>query len=142
MASPNLRTHRLIDPSRGKLFGHLTPVPKSLVLWLGWWRNRQPRADPHVAPVHGERLRLPPTPVQASEAERLRYDACRCVNRASAAGSPVRLPTWFQRAPAWPRCHAELPAGAQALDAPHLFIIHTEHSQAAGAPANLTEEFA
>jgi len=142
MASPSLATHRATDPMLGPQFGHLTRVPHAIMLWLGWWQNRMPPADPRVSPVHGDLSRLPPTLVQASEAEMLRDDARRYVNRASTAGSPVQLQTWAHMVHVWQLFHPELPEGAQALDEVHRFIVHTEHGQPAGAAGILNKESA
>jgi monoterpene epsilon-lactone hydrolase len=78
-----------------------------------------------VSPVYGDLSRLPPVLVQTSEAEMLRDDARRYVNRAVAAGSPARLQTWDHMVHVWQIFHPQLAEGRDALDEIRKFLAAT-----------------
>ncbi len=82
LASPSLKANLHSDAMLGPLFGKLTKVPRSLLLWIGWMQTRINPRDPVVSPVYGDLSNLPPVLVQASEAEMLLDDSRRYVNRA------------------------------------------------------------
>ena len=115
LASPSLRKHRESDPMLGPLFGKLAGVPQVLLLWLGWLLVRINPRDPSISPLRGDLSRLPPVLVQVSEVEMLRDDGRRYVNRARAAGSPVRLQSWAHMVHVWQIFNPELPEARQAL---------------------------
>jgi acetyl esterase/lipase len=125
LSSPSLRSNIATDPMIGPLFGGLAKLPHALLLWVGWYRTRINPCDPVVSPVHGDLSRLPPVLVQASEAEMLRDDARRYVNRAVAAGSPMRLQTWDHMVHAWQIFHPELAEGREALEEVRKFLAAT-----------------
>jgi epsilon-lactone hydrolase len=116
LASPSLRANVRSDAMLGPLFGPLTRVPQWVLLWLGWIRNRINPRDPLISPVYGDLSNLPPLLVQASEAEMLLDDSRRYVNRAHAAGSPVRLQTWSHVVHAWHIFNPELSEARDALE--------------------------
>lgn len=115
-ASPSLRANLRSDAMLGPLFGPLTRVPSPLLLWLGWIRHRINPRDPVISPVYGDLSNLPPVLVQASEVEMLLDDSRRYVNRARAAGSPVRLQTWNHMVHVWQIFNPELPEARGALE--------------------------
>ena len=125
LSSPSLRSNIASDPMIGPLFGGLARFPHALLLWLGWYQTRINPRDPVVSPVYGDLSRLPPVLVQASEAEMLRDDARRYVNRAAAAGSPVRLQTWDHMVHVWQIFHPELAEGREALEEVRKFLAVT-----------------
>jgi acetyl esterase/lipase len=125
LASPSLRAHVASDPMLGPLFGWLARIPRALLLWAGWWQTRINPRDPVVSPVYGDLSRLPPVLVQASEAEMLRDDARRYVNRAVAAGSPVQLQTWDHMVHVWQIFHPELTEGREAIEEIRKFLATT-----------------
>lgn len=125
LASPSLRANIPSDPMLGPLFGRLAKVPNALLLWASWLQTRINPRDPVVSPVYADLSRLPPVLVQASEAEMLRDDARRYVNRAVAAGSPVQLQTWAHMVHVWQIYHPELPEGRDALDEIRKFLAAT-----------------
>jgi epsilon-lactone hydrolase len=125
LGSPSLHAHIATDPMLGPLFGRLTRVPRALLLWGAWLQTRINPRDPVVSPVYGDLSRLPPVLVQASEAEMLRDDARRYVNRAAAAGSPARLQTWDHMVHVWQIFHPELAEGREALDEIGRFLAAT-----------------
>jgi len=115
LASPSMRTNVHSDAMLGPLFGKLARVPGWLMLWGGWLQTRINPSDPLVSPVRGDLSRLPPVLVQASEVEMLRDDARRYVNKARAAGSPVRLQTWNHMVHVWQIFNPELTEAREAL---------------------------
>jgi acetyl esterase/lipase len=125
LASPSLRANMAGDVMLGPIFGGLARLPDTLLLWLMWMRNRINPRDARVSPARGDLARLPPTLVQASEAEMLRDDARRYVNRAVAAGSPARLQTWDHMVHVWQIFHRELPEAREALEEVRRFLAVT-----------------
>jgi monoterpene epsilon-lactone hydrolase len=113
--SPSLKTHMETDPMLGPLFKSLAKVPKVMLLWGAWFQNRMSPSHPLISPVLGNLKGLPPTLVQCSAMEMLRDDARRYVNKAVAAGSPVRLQTWDHMVHVWQIYHPELAEGRQAF---------------------------
>lgn len=125
LGSPSLRRHLGSDPMLGPLIGPMLRVPRPLLLWSSWLLTRINPRHPDISPVHGDLSRLPPVLVQASEAEMLRDDARRYVNRARAAGSPVQLQTWDHMVHVWQIFHPELPEGREALEQAAAFLRAT-----------------
>jgi acetyl esterase/lipase len=115
LASPSMRKHVASDPMLGPLFGRLARVPQWLLLWFGLLQTRINPSDPLISPLRADLSRLPPVLVQASESEMLYDDARRYVNRAQAAGSPVRLQSWNHMVHVWQIFNPELPEAEQAL---------------------------
>jgi epsilon-lactone hydrolase len=114
--SPSLKGNLATDPMLGPLFGALVKVPRSMLLWFGWMQNRMRPSDPVISPVFGNLAGLPPTLVHASDAEMLRDDSVRYVNRAKAAGSPVTLQTWSHMVHVWHFYHPQLAEGRAAME--------------------------
>jgi len=115
LSSPSLRQNVRTDPMLGPLFGKMALVPQTLLLWFGWLQTRINPSDPVISPLRGDLSRLPPVLVQASEAEMLFDDSRRYVNRAQAAGSPVRLQRWGHMIHVWQIFNPELPEAREAL---------------------------
>ena len=103
------------DAMLGPLFGPLAKLPQWVLLWIGWIQNRINPRNPVISPVYGDLSNLPPVLVQASEAEMLLDDSRRYVNRAQAAGSPVKLQTWSHVVHAWQIFNPELTEARDAL---------------------------
>ena len=116
LSSPSLKSNLRSDAMLGPLFGKLTRVPHAVLLWLGWLQNRINPRDPVISPVYGDLSNLPPVLVHASEVEMLLDDSRRYVNRAQAAGSPVRLQTWNHMVHVWQIFNPELTEAREALD--------------------------
>jgi acetyl esterase/lipase len=100
----------------GPMFGALAKVPRALLAWGGWLQTRINPSNPVVSPVQGDLRGLPPVLVQASTSEMLLDDSRRYVNKARAAGSPVRLQTWAHMVHVWQIFNPQLPEANQALD--------------------------
>jgi acetyl esterase/lipase len=122
LSSPSLKANVRSDAMLGPLFGPLTKLPRPVLLWLGWARNRMNPRNPLVSPVYGDLSNLPPILLQASRAEMLVDDSRRYVNRARAAGSPARLQTWDHVVHAWQIFNPELPEARDALDEVSKFL--------------------
>lgn len=126
LGSPSMRDNIETDAMLGPMFRPLARVPRSLLLWVGWLRNRTSPASPVLSPVFGDLSGLPPTLVHASEAEMLRDDARRYVNRAVAHGSPARLQTWPHMVHVWQMFYPQLTEARQAWEQIRLFIDEVE----------------
>ena len=139
LGSPSMRTNVATDPMLGPMLGSLARVPRVVLLWFGWLGMRIVPCDPRVSPVHGDLSGLPPTLVQASDAEMLRDDARRYVNRAVAAGSPATLQLWPHMVHVWQLFHPELAQGREALEEIGRFLrAHTPCADAAATAAAAT----
>jgi epsilon-lactone hydrolase len=132
LASPSLKANLHTDAMLGPLFGTLTRVPRTLLLWTGWIQTRIRPCDPVVSPVYGDLSNLPPVLVHASEAEMLLDDSRRYVNRAQAAGSPVRLQTWSHVVHVWQIFNPELPEANEALEEIRKFLAAASPGTASG----------
>jgi acetyl esterase/lipase len=121
-SSPTLRTNLATDPMLGPLFHSLSKLPRPLLRWGAWFSSRVRPSDPRVSPVFGDLSNLPPMLVQASGAEMLLDDSRRYVNKAVAAGSPVRLQTWSHMVHVWQIFYPELPEGREALEEVRQFL--------------------
>lgn len=115
LGSPSLKTNIPTDPMLGPMFAAMTKVPRPLLLVTSWMQNRIRPNQPVVSPVYGDLSNLPPVLVQASEVEMLVDDARRYVNKASAAGSPVRLQTWNHVVHVWHLFDPELTEAREAF---------------------------
>ena len=115
LGSPSLKANLATDAMLGPLFGPLAKVPRTVLLWLGWFQTRTRPCDPVISPVYGDLSRLPPVLVQASDTEMLLDDGRRYVNRAQAAGSPVKLQTWNHMVHVWQIFNPELTEARDAL---------------------------
>jgi acetyl esterase/lipase len=115
LASPSLRANVATDPMLGPLFGPMARVPTVLLLWMGWLQTRINPRDPIVSPLRADLSGLPPVLLQASEVEMLFDDSVRYVNRAQAAGSPVRLQRFGHMVHVWQIFNPELPEAREAL---------------------------
>jgi monoterpene epsilon-lactone hydrolase len=121
-SSPSLKTNMTSDPMLGPMFKSLAKVPRSMLLWGTWLQTRRRPSHPSISPVFGDLSGLPPLLVHASEAEMLRDDSRRYVNKAVAAGSPVTLQTWRQMVHVWHIFYPELPEGREALKEIETFL--------------------
>ncbi len=94
LASPSLVKNIDTDVMQGRSFGPIAKAPKVFSLGLGFLMNKINPSDPIVSPLLGDLSNLPPTLLQASEAEMFLDDAVRYVNKANAHGSISVLQTW------------------------------------------------
>jgi monoterpene epsilon-lactone hydrolase len=115
LASPSLRANVRTDVMLGPMFGPLARLPQWVLLWIGYLQTRINPCDPVVSPVRGDLANLPPTLLQACDAEMLYDDSCRYANRARAAGSPVQLQSWSLGVHAWQIFNPELTQARDAL---------------------------
>lgn len=115
LGSPSVRGNIATDPMLGPAFGPMARMPQWVLLWVGWLQTRIRPSDPLVSPLRGDLSRLPLVLVQASEVEMLFDDSRRYVNRAQAAGSPVRLQRWAHMVHVWQLFNPELPEAREAF---------------------------
>lgn len=114
-SSPSLRGNLETDTMLGPLFGGLLKIPRPLLAWFYLLETRFRPVDPEVSPLRGDLSNLPPTLIQASEAEMLLDDARRYVNKARAAGSPAQLQTWRGLLHVWQIFNPEVPEAVEAF---------------------------
>lgn len=122
LSSPSMSDNIETDAMLGPMFGQLAKIPRILLLWWAWIQARMTPANPVLSPVFGDLSRLPPTLLHASEAEMLRDDARRYVNRAVSQGSPARLQTWPHMVHVWHMFYPGLPEAREAWEEIHKFI--------------------
>jgi acetyl esterase/lipase len=123
----NLATDVMLAPALRPLV-RLPPFLRSLSIV---WAYRVRPANPIASPLFDDLSGLPPTLVQASEAEMLLDDARRYVYKARAAGTPARLQTWAGMFHVFQIFERELPQARDAWTKISQFI----KQQAAEAPA-------
>jgi len=121
-SSPTILRNMESDAMLGPMFRQLSKVPRPLVWWLVWLQARISPSSPLVSPVFGDLSGLPPTLLQASEAEILYGDSVRYVNRAVAAGSPARLQSWPHMVHVWHMFYPQLTEAREAWDEVGKFI--------------------
>lgn len=121
-SSPSLRRNMDSDPMLAPLFRGLRMVPVPVLWWFTWLQSRISPSNPLVSPVFGDLSGLPPTLLQASEAELLFDDSLRYVNRAVAAGSPARLQSWGHMVHVWQMFYPQLTEAREAWDEIGKFI--------------------
>jgi len=127
LGSPSLRANVGTDALLGPLFGKLTLVPRSVLLWGGLLQNRMQPHRPVISPLFGNLSGLPPTLIQASSVEMLLDDSVRYANKAHAAGSPVTLQTWNHVVHVWHIFDPELSEAREAFDEIRKFLA--QHGQ-------------
>ena len=92
----------------------LNSLPQFVKSWWVLWTYKVRPSNPRVSPLLGDLSDLPPTLVQASEAEMLLDDARRYVNKACASGSPAKLQTWTDMVHIWQIFDPQLPQAVEA----------------------------
>jgi len=115
-SGPSIRNNLLTDIMLGPMFGVLTRIPKWVLGWIYMGENRIKPSNPIVSPVFGDLADLPPVLIQVSEAEMLLDDARRYVNKARAAGSPVRLQSWAGLLHVWQIFYPDVPEARDAMN--------------------------
>ncbi|HEY5646506.1 MAG TPA: alpha/beta hydrolase [Pseudomonadales bacterium] len=134
-SSPSLASNIATDHMLGPMFGRITRLPRSVVVWFAWLSNRMHPCDRRISPLRGDLAGLPPTLIHASEAEMLLDDARRYVNKANDAGSEATLETWHHMLHVWHAFEPRLPEAQEAFEHIHRFMQLVAPS-AAGATAS------
>ncbi|MCX7174978.1 MAG: alpha/beta hydrolase [Proteobacteria bacterium] len=122
LSSPSIKTNLATDAMLAPLFKQILKLRRSVLLWSALVQNRMSPSNPLISPVFGDLSNLPPILVQASEVEMLRDDSRRYVNKAVAAGSPVRLQTWNHVVHAWHLFDPALTEARQAFEEIRKFL--------------------
>lgn len=113
-SSPSLKQNLHTDPWLAPMFQALSRIPRPILLWSILLHNKLNPRNPVISPVFGDLSNLPPTLVQASNAEMLFDDARRYVNKAQRANSPAYLQSWGHMVHVW---HFFYPQLTEARDA-------------------------
>ena len=92
----------------------LNKLPQSVKSWYVFWTYKVRPCNPLASPLLGDLTNLPPTLVQASEAEMLLDDARRYVYKACASGSPAKLQTWTDMVHIWQIFDPKIPEAVEA----------------------------
>jgi len=92
----------------------LNKLPQFVKSWYVFWTYKLRPCSPLASPLLGDLSNLPPTLVQASEAEMLLDDARRYVYKACASGSPAKLQTWPDMLHIWQIFDPQIPEAVEA----------------------------
>jgi len=92
----------------------LNRLPQFIKSWWVVWTYRVRPGNPVASPLLGDLSNLPPTLVQASDAEMLLDDARRYVYKAHASGSPIKLQIWANVVHVWQIFDPQLPQAGEA----------------------------
>ena len=114
----NLNTDIMLKPMAKKL----AKIPRWLMLSAGAFVAPYNTKDPEISPLLGKLHDLPPTLIQASDAEILLDDSRRYANKAKSAGSIATLQIWSGMPHVWQMFHPELCAAQEAFDEIQKFI--------------------
>jgi acetyl esterase/lipase len=106
----NLATDIMLKP----FMKALVKLPQFVKSWYVFWTYKLRPCNPLASPLLGDLSNLPPTLVQASEAEMLLDDARRYVFKACASGSPAKLQTWSDMVHIWQIFDPQLPQAREA----------------------------
>lgn len=121
-SGPSMKANIETDAMLGPMFKGLAKIPRPLLLWGGWFQNKITPSSPVISPIFGDLGNLPPTLVHASEAEMLRDDGRRYVNRAVSHGSPAKLQTWPHVVHVWHMFYPQLTEAREAWDEIEKFL--------------------
>ncbi len=125
-SSPSIRRNVATDVMLGPMFGPLLKLPQVIRAWLYLFEFRFNPANPVVSPIFGDLSNLPPTLIQASEAEMLLDDARRYVRKARASGSPAVAQSWPHMLHVWQIFYPEMPQARQAMQEVQRFLQSLE----------------
>lgn len=92
--SPSLKRNIDTDIMQGKMLGPAVRAPKAVFLWMTYFMHGINPGSPLMSPLLGDLSNLPPTLLQASEADMFLDDAIRYANKANAHGSLAVVQTW------------------------------------------------
>jgi acetyl esterase/lipase len=127
-SSPSMRDNVPTDAMIGHTVGRLTTLPPTLIYLFTLVSARMRPTDPRISPIFGDLSNLPPTLIQVSDAEILRDDGRRWVNKARSQGTDARLQWWPGMIHVWHAFADILPEAEEAFDRIEEFI--SEHSAA------------
>ena len=110
----SLRSNQDTDIMLKPFLKVLNKLPQFVKSWYVFWTYRLRPCNPLASPLLGDLSNLPPTLVQASEAEMLLDDARRYVYKACASGSPAKLQTWAGMLHIWQIFDPQIPESVEA----------------------------
>ena len=111
----SVRRNESTDVMLKPIMSPLNKLPQFSKSWWVVWTHKMRPANPLASPLLGDLSDLPPTLIQASEAEMLLDDARRYVYKACASGSAVKLQTWTDMVHVWQIFYPQLPQAAEAM---------------------------
>ena len=111
----SIRSNESTDIMLKPIMRHLNKLPQFAKTWWGVWTHKMRPANPLASPLLGDLSDLPPTLIQASEAEMLLDDARRYVYKACASGSVAKLQTWKDMVHVWQIFYPQLPQAEEAM---------------------------
>ena len=118
----SIQTNEVTDVMLAPMLRILNRLPRSMKSWSVVWKHKIRPANPIASPLFGDLAGLPPTLVQASEAEMLLDDARRYVYKAWASGSPAKLQTWSDMVHVWQIFDPDLPQAVEAWEEIRKFL--------------------
>lgn len=127
LSGASVRSNEATDTMLKSLMAPLNRMHPSIKIWVLALVNRMRPGSPVNSPLLADLSDLPPTLLQASEAEMLLDDSRRYFSKAYAAGSPVVLQTWADVVHVWQLFDPELPQAREAWREIEKFIA--EHSR-------------
>jgi len=110
----SMRDNQTTDVMLKPFMQTLNAIPPFIRSWWVAWTYKVRPSSPTASPLLGDLSGLPPTLVQASEAEMLLDDARRYVYKACASGSPAKLQTWADMVHMWQIFDPQLPQAREA----------------------------
>jgi len=110
----SIRDNETTDVMLRPFMKTLNAIPPFIRSWWVVWTYKVRPSNPTASPLLGDLSGLPPTLVQASEAEMLLDDARRYVYKACASGSPAKLQTWANMVHIWQIFYPQLPQAGEA----------------------------
>jgi monoterpene epsilon-lactone hydrolase len=110
----SIRDNETTDVMLRPFMKTLNAIPPFIRSWWVVFTYKVRPSSPTASPLFGDLSDLPPTLVQASEAEMLLDDARRYVFKACASGSPAKLQTWADMVHIWQIFDPQLPQAREA----------------------------
>ena len=120
LSSPSLISNMESDVMQGASFGPIVKAPKGFRLLFSNGMHGIAPNNPIVSPLLGDLSNLPPTLIQASNAEMFLDDAVRYANKANEAGSHVTLQVWPHMMHVWQAF--EVPEADEAFEEAGAFL--------------------
>ncbi len=114
--SPSFTQNYASDVILKTLLQLLNRIPRLLYGLFFFLLNKIPIHNPSVSPLLGDLSNMPPLLIQVSDSEMLFDDARRYVNKATEAGSPVKLQQWQAMPHVFQIFHPDLRSATRALD--------------------------
>lgn len=129
LSAPSNRSNIATDPMLGPTFGGLSKIPRPVIWWATLAAFRISPISPVASPLLGSLANLPPTLIQASDAEMLLDNARRYTAKAKSQGSRAELHTWPGMVHVWQIFVPMLPEAEEAFADVASFISKIDTSK-------------